>query len=471
MKHLIHHGEYGDVIHGLAAAKAMAAEHGPVALHLRPAGPPLTREVMTPARAAPLIPLLRLQPYVADVRTDAPSAGADAIRLDAFRGRANENFSLTRNLADQHLEALGLSLSWRDEPWLWVDHAVRVAPVVLARSARVRNPLFPWATVVRRYAGRSVFVGTEAEYEDFVGQFGGVPYWPTADLLELARVIAGAELVAGNSSLPYAIAEAMKKPVVQEVCTYSPTTVFLRPHAVLGVDGSVAERLPEPPAGEAGGVDMEASFRPEWRSTAVAAEDRAQTVRRIGVPSESQYYAADANVLDALSRASSGLRQDASVLDFGAGMLRHSVACLERRPAWRVTAYDSDAMLHKGFEFWGERLSRHGARFAAEPRWSDLSRRRFDMVFASMCFQHVPPAHLRAYLRDLQAMTDRLLVYGRRVYDDHRSVVWDVVREGGWVAVDYLMGDPAELASAPPETHGAVLFRPAPRPSGSVGGV
>ena len=78
------------------------------------------------------------------------------------------------------------------------------------------------------------------EHAAFSSAFGDVPHHPTADFLELARVIAGCKLFVGNSSSPYAIAEALKKPVVQEVATYTPTTVFLRTGATLGFDGSVA---------------------------------------------------------------------------------------------------------------------------------------------------------------------------------------------------------------------------------------
>jgi GT2 family glycosyltransferase/tetratricopeptide (TPR) repeat protein len=75
----------------------------------------------------------------------------------------------------------------------------------------------------------AVFVGTPAEHKEFVREFGIVPYQPTADLLELARVIAGAALFVGNQSCPYAIAEALKVPALQETREVDPNCVYLRP--------------------------------------------------------------------------------------------------------------------------------------------------------------------------------------------------------------------------------------------------
>lgn len=234
---LVHHGDYGDVIYSLAAAKAL----GPARVHLRPALN--TRQVMSPAVAAALLPLLEAQPYVTSATTDAPPEGA--VALDKFRG----TFRAARNLADQQLEALGLALTWRDAPWVEARPASDVPPVLVHRSPRYHNDRFPWPAVLERYRGRMAFVGARVERDAFCDRWSApasdLPHLPTADFLELAGLIAGARLFVGNGSAPYALAEALRRPAVHELCLYTPTTIFRRPGLLVGFDESAAARLPE----------------------------------------------------------------------------------------------------------------------------------------------------------------------------------------------------------------------------------
>jgi len=58
-----------------------------------------------------------------------------------------------------------------------------------------------------------------------------IPYIPTPDLLTLARVIAGAQHFFGNQNAAHAIAEAMKKSVIVEICRIAPAVLFVRPGA------------------------------------------------------------------------------------------------------------------------------------------------------------------------------------------------------------------------------------------------
>jgi hypothetical protein len=58
-----------------------------------------------------------------------------------------------------------------------------------------------------------------------------VPYHPTPTLLDLARVLAGADLFIGNQSAPRALAESLKVPVWVEEDKRIPDTKFLRTDA------------------------------------------------------------------------------------------------------------------------------------------------------------------------------------------------------------------------------------------------
>jgi ADP-heptose:LPS heptosyltransferase len=78
----------------------------------------------------------------------------------------------------------------------------------------------------------AVCVGYPKEHEIFEYTFGhSVRYYPTPDILTLARVIAGCEKFIGNSSFPHALAEGMKKDLVCEVFRVAPNTIFKRPGA------------------------------------------------------------------------------------------------------------------------------------------------------------------------------------------------------------------------------------------------
>jgi SAM-dependent methyltransferase len=105
-------------------------------------------------------------------------------------------------------------------------------PVLIHRSPRWQNPVFPWRKVLDLHGSRCIFVGLPSEHEAFVKEFGPVPFRPTKNFLELARLIAGCELYIGNQSAPYAIAEAMKHNAVLEVWPEGPNCIFYRENVI-----------------------------------------------------------------------------------------------------------------------------------------------------------------------------------------------------------------------------------------------
>lgn len=128
-------------------------------------------------------------------------------------------------------------------PWLQVPNPKKVARVVMNRCPRWHNPLFPWASVVEKYRDEAVFVGYPEEHYAFCRNFGVVPYHPTKDYLELAQVIAGCELYIGNQSSGAAIAEGLKKKMVQETLPRDHdycNCVWERPGRTNGFDDTVA---------------------------------------------------------------------------------------------------------------------------------------------------------------------------------------------------------------------------------------
>ena len=74
----------------------------------------------------------------------------------------------------------------------------------------------------------AIFVGLPKEHEFFEWTFGvNIDYHKTDTLIDLFRVIKGAELFIGNSSFPLSLAIGMGHPQIkQEVDPKVPTTVF-----------------------------------------------------------------------------------------------------------------------------------------------------------------------------------------------------------------------------------------------------
>lgn len=207
-----HGGDVGDLIYGLPAMQAMGK--GVLALHVHG-----VREQFSQAKVDRLAPLLKLQPYLEDVvfMEKKPHTKYD---FNPFREKNWDarNSSYVSSLAETQCDIMGVPRALLWNQWLWVDKLAPIdgKPVVVHRSPRYHNRAFPWKEVVKKYHNRAVFIGMPDEHQAFCAEFGMLPYYPTKDYLELARVIAGSQLFIGNQSCPYAIAEGMKRPAILE---------------------------------------------------------------------------------------------------------------------------------------------------------------------------------------------------------------------------------------------------------------
>jgi hypothetical protein len=202
-------GDLGDIIAALPVIK----QQGGGKLYLGPnhigTG---TREVMTHARFESIRPLLEAQPYLLEVgfmpQFDKAKIDRD---LSTFRASGRTEKDNLATWQARHVGRLNLNL----DPWLTVGEAPWHGRVICSRSLRYRNPDFPWALVIRKYGDKIGFVGTNEEYADFQ-QFGKVERLEAKDVLELARIIKGAELQYSNQSLPWWIGAGLGKLVIQE---------------------------------------------------------------------------------------------------------------------------------------------------------------------------------------------------------------------------------------------------------------
>jgi hypothetical protein len=213
-----HSGDVGDIIYALPTVRAMGG--GEIRLRSR-AG---VREAMTASKASSISTLLDCQEYITGCFQG--ESRSETIDLDRFRDHHCDH----TNLAADHGRAFGIAPDLA-VPWLAVRRSRRVAPVVINRTPRYRQPQFPWEELYRYYGVIAVFVGRREEHYAFEREVGPLPRVETATLLDLAEVIAGAELFMGNQSAAFAIAEGLKVSVIQETSDQFPNCIFPRANA------------------------------------------------------------------------------------------------------------------------------------------------------------------------------------------------------------------------------------------------
>jgi glycosyltransferase involved in cell wall biosynthesis len=223
-------GDFGDIIYALPTIRSLGGGTlciGPARDH------PYywLREQMTPVRYAHLERLLAYQTdYLLRVfYADKMNGWNCHIDLnDSRRLFRDPYYKKDRNLADVPSTFFGCGSGLWREKWLKVDEVKHVAKLVFARSLRYPGKSFPWKKLVDRYKNDAVFVGLPEEHASFVSQFGNVKHYPTKDLFDVARVVAGAECFIGNQSCPLAIAEGLKVNCVREHFDDAPNCIFDR---------------------------------------------------------------------------------------------------------------------------------------------------------------------------------------------------------------------------------------------------
>lgn len=228
-----HSGDLGDVIYAMATVKELGGGIVQLGPDNRTTMP--TREPMLPHRVQLIAPLLAAQPYVNKVEYKAALAPDIDYDLNQFRKQIighRLDVAPGMNLARCHLRHFEQRLEADEKPWISVDEPIRLdgKSVVISRTVRYHNQRFNWREIMRRYGSRSVFVGTESEWNHFCREFGPIDYHKTENLLDVAKIIAGAKLFIGNQSCPYAIAEGMKQNAILEVAPQAPNCMFERPN-------------------------------------------------------------------------------------------------------------------------------------------------------------------------------------------------------------------------------------------------
>jgi len=225
-----HSGDLGDVLYALPSIRELGV--GDLYLNSRP-----WTAKMTEQRAAVLRPLLEAQDYVGQVFHGEAPADEYCVNFATFR-----NGGLFYGVTLMELQSDWVNANASPEPWLKVIPSVRASGrVVCHRSPRYHNPYFRWDLIGEAFGTKMLFVGMPHEVEELrrVTKVHA-EYAITHDYLELAKVIAGADLFIGNQSSPMALAIGLGVPFIQETCLWTPDCLYPRKEGFYCYDGGIS---------------------------------------------------------------------------------------------------------------------------------------------------------------------------------------------------------------------------------------
>lgn len=236
----IHSGDVGDLIYALPVVREIANRSADRQADLILGMKQPVRKAFDAKWSANVIPLLEIQPYLNSVWRQKPG-DKWTHDLDPFRGLIFNKHVKGKNITAYVCDVARVDYVCGQSKWIKVDQPVYIPdkPVVINRTARYNNPLFPWVKIIQKYGPFAVFIGTDKEHSRFCDSFGDIPYCPTENLLDVARLIAGSLLFIGNQSVSYAIAEGLKQNVIQESYPQIPDCMFPRTNAWHGFRGDV----------------------------------------------------------------------------------------------------------------------------------------------------------------------------------------------------------------------------------------
>jgi hypothetical protein len=227
-----HSGDLGDIIYSLPAVKAL----GGGVLYLDTSGgesDPIVRQQTIRGKSKfnqsgyeIIRPLLLEQPYIKDVRVW--NGEPVQYNLDSSRTQMND---MRASLASLYMRVLGLDERLTNDPWLTLKSPpISLGkPIILNRTARYQAKYHWWEINQRAIIPQAIFVGLEKEHEIFEYTFDCKVYFHKAkDALEIARILAGSQLLIGNQSFVMSIAIGLGTAFMQEIYDSAPNCVYQR---------------------------------------------------------------------------------------------------------------------------------------------------------------------------------------------------------------------------------------------------
>ncbi len=216
----LHECDLGDIIVSLASVQAAGGgsyyiQNNPTAVKM-------------------LKPLIELQPYIR-------KCGAKLLW-----GIDKSFVEFRKNGHPYGVPLAELHAKWIDQPtdlskpWLFVPKDKKFnGKIIVNKTSRYNNPLFPWTGLVELLGDRMLFVGHDVEYASFCKRFGRIDRLIIKDYLQLAIAINSSDCFIGNQSSANAVAEGLKHRTIQEVCLWMPDCIYKRDNATFCYDGII----------------------------------------------------------------------------------------------------------------------------------------------------------------------------------------------------------------------------------------
>ena len=216
----LHERDFGDIVLSLSAVKA--AGGGNYYIQNNP-------------KAVKVVgPLIEFQSYIKKVG----EAGTESIDK-SFVDFRKQGLDWGVRLALLHAKWIEQEVDF-SEPWLTACKDSQYnGKIIVNKTERYANPLFPWVQLVNLLGSKMLFVGHDHEYELFCRRFGKVDRLIIRDYLHLATAINSSDCFIGNQSSANCIAEGLKHKSIQEVCLWQPDCIYKRDNATFCYDGTI----------------------------------------------------------------------------------------------------------------------------------------------------------------------------------------------------------------------------------------
>jgi len=227
MNTFLHSGTLGDLIYSLSIVEKLGSGKFLIALenvanvtrqYFGHDGIEDHRNRLTTQDYISLYPLLKHQSYLTEVeawdKTTQPTYNLDDFRKIQFK-------SFMGNYVEGYHRAFNILMSGNIYNDTWLDADVKtIKPVVVCRSTRYRCPngdenhkqLYNTYDI----KNHGVFIGSDAEYNDYCNIVGDIDRYNVSDFLDMANVINGSELFISNQTFAFSLAMGLGKQSILE---------------------------------------------------------------------------------------------------------------------------------------------------------------------------------------------------------------------------------------------------------------
>lgn len=133
------------------------------------------------------------------------------------------------------------------------------------------------------------------------------------------------------------------------------------------------------------------------------------------------------------------LKDGIRILDFGCGVGRNLIPLSIKYPNYQFYGYDSKQMFTQMSEFTNTKYQNNIINISninLSDDWNFYTKEKFDLIYATLVFQHIYEEALKRYIQDIKNMTKTLYVYGRRWNDDSRKNTWEILENFGLYPVN-----------------------------------